>query len=319
MPATRASADERALNRPISGCAHLDSRPDQLVDPAKRMERHRGERMMLDVKRHLPGERPHEAVGVRRAGVRERIVVCRAARVLGQQIHPEERLPEHRRHDPVDQGGIGPEDQRGGENGGIDRPENPRFADDGRSLAFGHERLAHPAGRRVPQRDRNTLDPVGDAGDKPKVTPDGGRRRPSELGVARRVLREAVMLEVKGTEELGRQHEEGARDPADGVVEPAARESRPVHALVQGAEQEIEHDALDHERRQQPEPSAAHEYQRRGCSEQEDVTQELRHPERIGALRQAPQGVAIDAAGIGPELFLGHQPDSSTTGAVAEL
>ena len=205
-----------------------------------------------------------------------------------------------------------------GENRGVDRPENPRFADDGRSLAFGHERLAHPAGARVPQRARESLGPVGDAGDMPKISPDGRGRRPSELGIARRVLREAMMREVKGTEELGRQHEQRARDPGDGVVEPAARESGPVHALVQGAEHEIEHDAVDQERRQQPEPSAARAYQRRGRGEQEDVTQELPHPERIGALRQAPQRVAIDTAGIGPELFLGHQPDPSTTGAVAE-
>ncbi len=152
----------------------------------------------------------------------------------------------------------------------------------------------------------------------PKVGPDGGRRRPSELGVARRILREAMMREMKGPEKLRRQYEESARDPGDGVVEPAARESRPMHALVQGAKAEIEHDAVDHEGRPEPEPSAAREHQRRGRTEQEDMAQELLHAERIGALRQTSQGVAIDTAGIGPEFFLDHQPDPSMTGAVAE-
>ena len=269
---------------------------------------------MLDVKRHLPGEHPYPAVGVGRTRVRIGIVVPDTAPMLGQEIHAQERLPEHRGQYPVDQRRVGSEDERGGEDRGIHRPENPRFTHDCRSLALRHERLAHPAGRRVTQGHREPLGPVGDAGDMPEVGLERRRRRTCELGIARRVLRETMMREMEGAKEFRGQQQHRARDPGHGIIEPAARECGPVNALVQRAKQEIERDAVEQHRGQQPEPSAACEHHPGGRPQQERVQEQLPQAERIGAARQLPQGLAVETPGIEPGL-LRHQPDPRASGA----
>jgi hypothetical protein len=86
---------------------------------------------------------------------------------------------------------------------------------------------------------------------------------------------------------------------------------------MQRAEQEIEHDAVDQHRGQEPEPSAARKYEPCGGGQHDRVTGQLPESERIGALRQASQGIAIETPGIGPG-FLRHQRDSSAAGAMAE-
>ena len=97
--------------------------------------------------------------------------------------------------------------------------------------------------------------PVGQPRDIDQVGAETSWLGRGELRVARRVLREAVMGEVKGPE-IGRwENQDSAADPGDRVVQPARAEGRAVDGLVQGREEEDQDQAVAERGREQPGPA----------------------------------------------------------------
>src|SRR5919204_6001034 len=102
--ATLARAEEIA--RDFYGRAHvaglevLDLAAHSGVQARQRVEWERGVRMMFGVVRHVPREQLHQRPRERRARVLETVTRERTTGVLGEQIRPQECLPDHPRDDP---------------------------------------------------------------------------------------------------------------------------------------------------------------------------------------------------------------------------
>jgi len=116
---------------------------------------------------------------------------------------------------------------------------------------------------------------------------------PRQFRVALRVVRVAVMRQVEMAEPRRRQEQDEPDSAGGGSVEPTAAERRPVHGLVQQAEQEGQQDAV---RQQQKRPAGR--FQRDRHSGEPQRRQMARQPDEslaVGPLQELQPFAAVHA------------------------
>ncbi len=253
-------SDQGSLAQPIKDCAvdgDITGRDGAKVRTQVRMqrrqgvERHRGEGMMLGVVRHVPGEVTDRRIAQRRARVGEHVRHERAAGVLCEQIESQQRLAGESRNDPVDERDGGCRQDRSEEDRRVETEQQARLGDNARRVTPGDERLGRAA-ESVGGDGGGLGAPVIPAGDMHQPGAQHCRLGRGEFRILRRILGEAVMGEVEQAEILGRQQYDGAADPGDGIVEPAAAEGGAMDGLVQRREQKGQDGAVQDRRRHDP-------------------------------------------------------------------
>src|ERR1700688_5300652 len=98
------------------------------VDRRERMERDGREAVVFDVEGHLPGQQAKGAVRIGRARIGEHVVAQRAARMLGHQEQPKERLSGEYGEYPIGQRVGSVQGERYAKDGQVAEPENARLA-----------------------------------------------------------------------------------------------------------------------------------------------------------------------------------------------
>ena len=142
----------------------------------------------------------------------------------------------------------------------------------------------------------NSRCPVLEATHAPKIVGPGSRRRDGELGVALRILRVAVMLQVKRTEVARRQEEDPPAHRRHRAVDPAAAEGGVVHRLVQRREEEDEGGAVEPSGGEHPGGVECPGVDRSRSRDRQDVKHEVCESLAIRSLHERGQRVVGQSA-----------------------
>ena len=145
-----------------------------------------------------------------------------------------------------------------------------------------HPGLVGAPGREAEQV-AQTLPDVRDAREHEQIGADCLRLREVELGIARRILRVAVVLPVEHAIVAVRPERQEAGDRAEGHVEPAAAERRSMCGLVEGAEEEGQRVAVQDDQRHDPRGGSQQPDQRPRDDERAEMARRPGEPRTVGA------------------------------------
>ena len=214
------------------------------------VEGHARETVVLGMERHVPRHEAHRPAGMGGARVFQHVGDGRAAAMFRQQVKPQERLANERRHHPEPERQRRPRqtdrDQR------VKRQQNPRLGPYRPVFADGQVGRVDAGEGIAPERDRHAP-PVAPAAEVAQEgAPCLGARAGRKLRVAVGVVGELVMRKMVVAKPREGQHQGQADGMAHGVVQPRAAERRVMGAFMGKGEQEHGEDA----KRQQRDPPA---------------------------------------------------------------
>ena len=209
---------------------------------------------MLGVVRHVPYQPAHDEGCVQRARALEHSSFLRKASMLTRDVPRQEHVPE--RHAEVDPPQRRHERARQHDRACMDRDQQARFPSDAPPLVGGHEgqdlgpRTVGARGReRSEQRPAKPRDQHGDARhrEQPQETtrPRGHERESAQLGIARELVRVAMVFEMKRSHQRWAHRLAHCGDPAGERVRPRLHEHGPVTGLVEHPEHPELRDAAD--------------------------------------------------------------------------
>src|SRR2546421_2106914 len=103
------------------------------------------------------------------------------------------------------------------------------------------------------------------------------------------------MGEMEEPKIFARQHQQSRAHPREEFIGPATRESGSMDALVQGTEQEAEHDPVQDQRGREPQAAATCPQQKSARAQRPRMERELQQAVRIRAARKSSHSLAVEA------------------------
>src|SRR5215471_19131294 len=275
----------------IAGIEIGDPSLHPLVQARQGVKGYGGIGVVLSVIRHVPREQADQSHREGRPCVVETIGGEGTGGVLREQIRPEESLAHEPRQNPhEEQHGRAREHGEQGERN-VEREIDPCLEDQRAALPGRHPRTVGPP-RGEAEDVPDAAQTVRDAREHEEVGAQGGGLGKEELGIARGVLRVAVMLPVEHAIVTIRPEGEEARHRTHDHVEPAVAEGGTVGCLVKRAEEEGQHVAVSDQDGNHPQRGAEHPYQRPRSHEEAEMPEGAGHRRPIGADHEGAETLA---------------------------